>query len=116
LLLGRRVLVVEDEYFIADEIRRFLIDHGANVVGPFPNMAMGLDLLAAREVDCAVLDIDLHGESVFPLAHALRAKSVPWVYVTGYHARDIPSGLEGTAYIAKPINETALIGALHGLI
>jgi CheY-like chemotaxis protein len=73
-------------------------------------------LLADWRVDCAVLDIDLSGEAVFPLARALRQRNVPWIYVTGYQPPSIPGELDGQAYLGKPINKSALIGALYRLI
>jgi DNA-binding response OmpR family regulator len=115
-LLGRRVLVIEDEYFIADEICRVLVDIGANVLGPVPDMETGMALLADMPVDCAVLDIDLHGRSVFPFARELRARNVPWIYVTGYDSPAIPGDLAGMAHIEKPIDKAALMVALGGLV
>jgi DNA-binding response OmpR family regulator len=115
-LFERRVLVIEDEYFIADEIREFLADQGAEILGPVADMENGLHLLEQGIVHCAVLDINLGGQSVFPLARALRAREVPWIYVTGYELPRIPEGLQGEAYLEKPVNKMALIRALERLV
>jgi two-component SAPR family response regulator len=115
-LNDRAVLVIEDEYFIADEIRCYLQESGAHVLGPAPDLESARALLANWRVDCAVLDIDLRGETVFPFAHALRLRNVPWVYVTGYRRRSVEEQLSGEAYLEKPINKSALIGALRRLI
>ena len=67
-LAGRRVLVVEDEYFLADDIRRILIQERAHVLGPVPTLAHGLSAVRAEaQIDCAVLDIALGGDDVFAI-------------------------------------------------
>jgi DNA-binding response OmpR family regulator len=114
-LAGQKILVVEDQYFIADEMACFLASAGSQVIGPAPDIASGLALLSQNAVDGAVLDIDLAGEEVFPLAVALRAKNVPWIYVTGYSSKPVPSDLKGRAYIEKPISRDAFLCALETL-
>src|SRR3712207_8803154 len=73
-LTGRRILVVEDEYFIADDIARALTGLGAEIVGPAPDVESAAALLSQRPVDWAVLDINLQGEMVYPVAEALRGQ------------------------------------------
>src|SRR3954451_8078467 len=85
-----RVLVVEDEYFLADDMTQALRKLGADVVGPAPSRDAALALLEAEPVDVAVLDINLQGEAVFPVAEALRALEVPFVFATVYQGASIP--------------------------
>lgn len=86
-----RVLVVEDEYFIADDLAKALARRGAQVVGP---MARTRDALAYLEhagpLDLAVLDVNLGGELVFPLAAALRERGTRFAFVTGYDRLGLP--------------------------
>jgi CheY-like chemotaxis protein len=96
---GLVILVVEDEDRIADELIQALHQLGARVLGPVGHLHEALLLLeSADRLDGAVLDIGLHGEAVYPLADALTARGVPYVFVTGYAAsvaiparyRDVP--------------------------
>src|SRR3712207_9551920 len=92
ILRGKRVLVVEDDYFLAEDMRTDLERAGAEVVGPIPRLKQALDLLARGErLDGTVLDINLAGEMVYPLADALRERGVPFVFATGYEEKNIPS-------------------------
>lgn len=90
LLQGRCVLVVEDEYFIADAMQRGLRKAGARVVGPAASVAEALALLQAEPVDGAVLDLNLDNEKTFPVADALEARGIPFLFATGYNLADIP--------------------------
>lgn len=116
-LHGRRLLVVEDEYFIAEDIRVILERHGATVVGPVGELAEARALLACGErIDAAVLDINLHGETVFPLAEELRARGVPFVFATGYSDAAIPSSYGDVARWEKPYDYDDLVAALPMLV
>jgi CheY-like chemotaxis protein len=86
---GRRVLVVEDEVMIAMALEDTLADLGCVVIGPALDLDSALELASAGgEIDAALLDINLAGRRVFPVADALRARGVPVVFGTGY--ADIP--------------------------
>ena len=84
---GRRILVVEDEMMIAMLVEDMLGELGCAVVGPAHALDTAL-AMAASEVglDAALLDVNLGGTSVFPVADALRAKGVPAIFSTGYTA------------------------------
>lgn len=99
-LSGLRLLVVEDEMLIALMIEEMLRDLGHAVVGPIGGVRPALQLLEERaaELDGAVLDVNLNGETVYPVADALRARDLPFVFVTGYD----PTGIEGR-YAAVPV-------------
>lgn len=108
--------MVEDQYFLADDLRRALSRLGAEVVGPAASEAKALALLAERDdIDMAVLDIDLRGELVFPVADALRARRIPFVFSTGYAHAAIPEAYRGVPCWHKPFDPLALAQALPDL-
>jgi CheY-like chemotaxis protein len=112
-LSGRRVLVLEDEYFIADDIARTLEQAGAEVVGPFTRHADALNALKREQpVDFAVLDINLQGEISFVVADALKERHVPFVFATGYGQPAIPANHQQVPRWEKPFEPEALTEAL----
>lgn len=116
-LSGRRVLVVEDEYFIADDIARALRRLGAEVVGPAPNREEALALLYSGErIDLAVLDINLHGKMVHPVADVLQERGVPFVFATGYDQSVLPERHQNTPRWEKPFDPNALVRTLPKLV
>jgi CheY-like chemotaxis protein len=116
-LARSRVLVVEDEYFLADDIMRALQGLGAEVVGPVPTRDKALALLASSEsIDAAVLDINLQGEAVFPVADALIERGIPFVFATGYDQSAVPAAYDGVRRWEKPFEPAELAKALPGLL
>lgn len=111
-LTGCRVLLVEDEYYIADDLCRALEGCGASVVGPVPSLDKALALAEAESLTCAVLDIDLRGESGLGVAAALRRRNVPFVYSTGYNRTVVPEALKGAAHLEKPFCVQELLRAV----
>ena len=83
-LAGFRILVVEDEYYLADEARSILSGMGAEIIGPVPTIQQAnAMLLNNAQIDGALLDVNLRGELVFDLADALQARGVPFAFATG---------------------------------
>ena len=115
-LAGRHILVVEDVYFVADDIAAALRDGGAVVVGPAPDRGTALSLIASERIDAAVLDINLHGEAVYSVADALLARGTPFVFATGYGKGSIPAAYGDVPLWEKPFDTAALIRSLPGLI
>jgi CheY-like chemotaxis protein len=111
-LASRRVLVVEDEYFLADDLAQVLETLGAQVVGPVPTLEKALALLAGERVDAAVLDINLKGQAVYPVADVLREQGVPFVFATGYDQRSIPDTYKDVPRWEKPFRPKDLATAL----
>ena len=113
LLSGRRILVVEDDFFVADEVTHGLRRHGAEVVGPAPTVAAALALLdGTAALDGAALDVNLGGEMVYPVAEALRRRGVPFVFATGYEAAAIDEGFAAMPVCMKPVSARRLAEAL----
>lgn len=110
---GRRLLVVEDEYLIASDLASWLEEQGAQVLGPVPSVDDALALLETEPMpDAAVLDINLGDEQVFPVADALGAAQVPFVFLSGYDARLIPGQYGDVRRCPKPLDRARLLRAL----
>ena len=100
----RRILVVEDEYLIADDLAHDLRGLGAEVVGPIASVEQALEAVKAEDrLDGAVLDINLNGEMVFPVADALRERNVPIIFTTGYDEDTIPPRFGDIQRCEKPV-------------
>jgi len=112
LFAGKHILVVEDEYFLADETRRKLQKLGAAVVGPTGHVDEALALIADETIDAAILDIHLAGELVFPVAERLEELHIPYVFATGYNPSIIPARFNGFILSEKPIDLEHIAQAL----
>jgi len=95
---GRRVLVIEDEAMIAMMLEDMLVDLGYFVVAVVSTPAHALDIISAKMLDAAVLDVNLGGATSFQVAEALRKRKIPFVFSTGYG----PGGIDGE-YAAAPV-------------
>ncbi|WP_188262900.1 response regulator [Azospirillum tabaci] len=117
-LTGLRILVVEDRGLIAGKIVRALEAAGCVLLGPAATLEAGFALLAGAgdRPDAAVLDIDLRGELVYPLAEALQARGVPLLFVTGFAANAIPDPWRAVHRIDKPFRDTALLTGLRAAL
>jgi CheY-like chemotaxis protein len=102
-LQGLRILVVEDLLLLADVISEGLAGYGCEVVGPAGRLDRGLALAREAIFDCAVLDINLLGESSFPIAEVLVRRGTPFVFVTGYGTdASLPAAFRHAPRLAKP--------------
>ena len=114
-LAGLRVLVVEDDYFIADEICTTLRNGGAEVLGPSPDIEHGLDMVKNQRIDCAILDINLHGDLAFSLANELQRRGTPAIFATGYDSSVLPETFSGSVRLEKPVDLAALLQAVQSV-
>ena len=107
----RRVLIVEDDYLIADDLAYSLEDLGMEVVGPAPSVEAALQLLEdeGERLDGAVLDINLRDQRVYPVANALTARGVPFVFTTGYDPETIPQAYAAAPRCEKPVDKRKLV-------
>lgn len=101
-LSGRRILIAEDEYLIAMDLVEALESLGAEVIGPVGSVLQGSKLVAAESIHAAVLDVNLQGELVFPLADELAGQSIPFVFATGYNDGSIPERFDHIERFGKP--------------
>jgi len=112
VLSGRRVLVVEDESLVAMLLETILEDMGCSPVGPAANVDDGLSMATDEALDAALLDVNVAGRAVFPVADALKARGVPFVFSTGYGEGGLPDDWRGHPTIQKPFTESAVRDAL----
>lgn len=104
-LRGCRILVAEDEYMLADDLCAELANAGAIVVGPAGTVEDVLELARSEpDLDGAILDINMRGEMVFPVAETLMERGVPFVFTTGYDASAIPPRFDRVVRCEKPID------------
>ncbi len=117
-LVGRKVMVVEDLYYLAVDVKMALTEVGALVMGPFPNGKAALRGLADGLPDCAILDVNLGEGASYDLARTLRMRGVPFLFFTGYDLDAIPAEFAGVSRLEKPVGDARLLAAvtacLHG--
>jgi DNA-binding NtrC family response regulator len=101
-LKGCRVLVIEDEYFLAKDLENSLSAAGAGVVGPIPNIADAVEQAAQGAFDVAVIDINLRGFASFVIAEQLQDRGVPFLFATGYSDVSIPARFRNVTRWEKP--------------
>lgn len=109
---GLCVLVVEDEALVALDLEFALARHGFAVLGPAANLADASQMLREAAPDAAILDVNLRGEPVFPLADALARRGTPFVFTTGYDATILPEQHRGRPIVTKPCPTEKLIKLL----
>ena len=118
-LAGRTVLIVEDEVLIALDIESALEDRGANVRGPITRLCDGLPLAKDKneKFDCAVLDVNLRGEEVFPIAEELQKRGVPFLFHTGHgDSEQLQSRFQGAPVCNKPFQTERLVSEIEKLL
>lgn len=110
-LTGKRILVVEDEALIAVMVEDMLAELGSEVVGPAATIEQALVLARSGALDGAVLDVNVRGERIDPVADALAARGVPMLFATGYGEVRLASGAS-TTVIDKPYTQDKLARGL----
>ncbi|RXH25215.1 chemotaxis protein CheY [Bradyrhizobium nanningense] len=116
-LMGRRILVVEDEYFLADDIGNALRKLGAEIAGPVGHIEDAVEMLHnGGALDAAVLDVNIRAQSIFPIARELRARQVPFVFTTGYDRLSIETEFRDVQLWEKPIDIVAMAQNLASLV
>ena len=116
-LAGLRILVVEDEYFLAADVSDALRREGAEVIGPVGAADAAMARASQEDrIDAALLDINLRGEQVFEVADVLAARGVPLVFTTGYEAAIMPPRYRDSPRCQKPFETTELSALIPGLI
>ena len=118
LLEGKRILIVEDEAMLAFTLSDELDELGCKTVGPFTTLGEAMQAVRDLEFDAAIVDVNLAGQFVYPLADDLIARGVPFVFLTGYARSTLPDRLQGCPHLLKPYSlvllERELIRAMKG--
>lgn len=116
-LSGRRVLVIEDEYFLVDDIARALTALGARIIGPYGGLDEATDVVERDiAIDAAIVDINLRDGMIFPLARILRSRKVPLVFTTGYDRNSIEPEFQDVRLWGKPLDIKAVARELAVMI
>ena len=114
---GCKILIVEDEFLIADDVAIMLREAGAVVIGPASSLPEGMRLAGDTEqIDAAVLNIDLGGIQVFPLADELLSRGVRFLFLTGYGDDNIPDEYSAIPCCRKPTGPACVIDELNALL
>ncbi|UWU24695.1 response regulator (plasmid) [Rhizobium sp. CB3060] len=114
---GNLVLIVEDEFFIAMELREALIEGGFRVLGPVGSVEDALDLLQDERPDAAVLDVNLDDEKVTPVAILLKSLGVPFVLASACEKSELAQNaiLANAVNVGKPTDMKGLLGVIQAL-
>lgn len=115
-LNGARILIVEDNFVVADSLRYLLECYHGSVTAIVPTLEQAFAALSAQRIDVAVLDINLKGTSVVPLAEHLHAHGTPFVFLSGYGDDGmLPEHLRTYQRFAKPVDAEPLVRTLQQL-
>jgi CheY-like chemotaxis protein len=115
-LKGLRVLVVEDEMLVSMLVEDMLTDLGCVVVGPAAEIEEAMSLVLAGGIDAALLDVNLGGKPIFPVADVLKTQGVPFAFASGYGEAGLSEEHRGAAVLQQPFREADLARALRGLL
>lgn len=107
-LEGRRILVVEDSPLVASAAEDMLQELGCRVVGPTGSMAIARELVQNETFEAALIDINIRGGKVFPIAEELAARGIPFVLTSGYADWTLPEYLQGRPRLTKPYTAESL--------
>jgi CheY-like chemotaxis protein len=112
VLADRRVLLVEDEMMVSMMLEDMLVELGCTVLGPVSDLKGALALAREAELDVAVLDVNLDGDATYPVADALAARGVPYVFATGYGSDGLVEAYRLVPTLEKPFQQRELASAL----
>jgi DNA-binding response OmpR family regulator len=112
----RRVLVVEDEWLIANELEQDLNEAGFSIVGPVGSVERALEAIEAGRIDAAVLDVRLQSEDSYPVAERLQERKIPFLFITGYASGEIADRYRRHACLQKPFSSRGLLEAVAGIL
>jgi DNA-binding response OmpR family regulator len=115
-LAGRRILLVEDEVLVSMLLESILEDENCITVGPYSDLPSALEAAHREMVDAAVLDVNLAGQMVFPVAEVLAKRGVPFLLLSGYGMRALPEDRRHWPVCDKPFKTEELLSMLRGVV
>lgn len=108
-LRGKRVLLVDDEFLLILQLEELLHSLGCAIVGPYGDLHAALAGARRAEIDFAILDVNLNGTMVFPLADELHERGIPFILLTGYGRTSLPERFQATPRLSKPYDPATLL-------
>jgi len=111
-----RILVLEDNYLTADALCELVRNCGCDVAGAVGRVETAIAFLEDREIDGAIVDINLHGNPSFPVCRELQRRNVPFFFVSGYGEPVIPDAFRQSRLLSKPVGQHDLKAALADFI
>ena len=111
-----RILIVEDEYFIAQDLADAFTDIGSEVLGPVPSIDQAMDVIRDQVVHAAVLDMNIQDQMVFPVADILAHRDIPFVFASGYDEKSVPESYQGVPRWEKPFAARDIADFLSDLL
>jgi len=115
-LSGKSVLIVEDNFLLAEDLRSTVEKAGARIVGPIGDASQALAAAQEKKIDVALLDVGFRGQSSVAVAHALAYRLIPFIIITGYVRDALPRELENALYLAKPVKTDAVLNVISALL
>lgn len=115
-LRGLSVLVVEDNGLLCCVLEEALRDAGCEVVGPYGRLPEAMTAAATEHIDLALLDINVRGQLVSPLAERLRMRGVPFVITSAYQANEVPLALQDATQLRKPFTDSDVLERLASIV
>ena len=103
-----RVLIAEDEFLVGFQLEEDLRSAGYSIVGPFNTLPTATQAARRERFDLAILDINLNGQMVYPLADELWARGIPFIFLSGYVSGDLPARFRRSPQLTKPHDPAAL--------
>ena len=111
-----RILIVEDEAMISMLIEDMVLDFGSEIVGPAARLDHALTLALQADIDVGLLDINVDGSVVFPVADVLRFRGIPFIFATGYDFRSLPERFRGCPTLSKPFSYQNFADTLRNVL
>jgi DNA-binding response OmpR family regulator len=115
-LAGKRVLIIEDQELLAEYLADAMTAEGAEVIESVGTVNAALDIIENTRLDGVTLDLKLAGETSFRVADALAARNIPFVFLTGYGAADVPAHHVSVSRVEKPVAPRVVCRALEAAI
>jgi len=112
-LNGKTILLVEDEFLLALQLEDLLQSRGGTVLGPFPRLDEAMRAALREDFDFAILDINLNGTMVYPLADDLLARGIPFLFLSGYSLSNLPERFRAVTRLNKPCDPAMLLNTLR---